>query len=277
MSVVGRFYILRSFVQFYFAAKTKYRTHSPFVFDFINNILEDNRNYYAFNQLETLRKLLEKDTRKIKMRDLGAGSLVTKGESKTIGSIASGSLSSPLSCKILFKIVNHFKPATILELGTSLGISTLYQHFAALNARIVSLEGSEEIADLAEQNFKRFEVKSIELIRGNFDETLPFALKKLVKLDYLFLDGNHRKAPTLAYFEQSLEFAHENSIFVIDDIYWSKEMTEAWESIKSHPKVTLSIDLFFMGLVFFRKENKVKEHFKLIKSSWKPWEMGFFN
>ena len=239
--------------------------------------MEDRRDYYAFTSIETLRKLLLKDNKQLNINDLGAGSKIVKGKKRKIKSIASTSLSSPSSCQILFKIVNLFKPNTILEVGTSLGISTLYQHFAAMNAKFITLEGADEIADQAKKNFKKLNVNSIDLIRGDFNETLPIALKKLETLDYLFLDGNHRKAPTLSYFEQCLEFAHEKSIFVIDDIYWSEEMTEAWEEIKSHPKVTLSIDLFFFGVVFFRKENKVIEHFKLVKASWKPWEMGFFN
>ncbi len=250
--------------------------HSPFVFEFINNVLEDKRNFYAFSSVESLRNLLKQDPKVLKVNDLGAGSSMNKGRNRSIGSIASTSLSPPFVCKILFKIVNHFKPEKMLELGTSLGISALYQHFAALNSKLITLEGAEEIADQAEKNFQRLEVDSIELIRGNFDETLPIALKKLSKLDYVFLDGNHRKNATISYFEQCLEFADEKSVFVLDDIYWSKEMTEAWEQIKSHPKVTLSIDLFFLGLVFFRKENIKKEHFKLIKSNWKSWEMGFF-
>ncbi len=271
-----RFYILKSFFQFYFSAKTKFRVHSPFVFDFVKNILEDKRVFYAFSSVENLRKLLKQDNRKITVQDLGAGSLKSTGSVRSIKSIATNSLSSPFSCQLFFKIVNRYKPKTILEVGTSLGISSLYHHFAAQNARLITLEGAKEIAVEARKNFQRLEVNSVELIEGNFHDTLPIALGKLKQLDYLFLDGNHRKAPTLSYFEQCLEFAHENSIFVIDDIYWSEEMTEAWEEIKAHPKVTLSIDLFFMGLVFFRRENKVKEHFKLIKSSWKPWEMGFF-
>lgn len=272
-----RFYIFKNFFHFYYDAKTKYRVHSPFVFKFVNEILEDQRNYYAFSSIEELRKSLKQDNQKLNINDLGAGSLTTKSKKRTVKSIASTSLSSPESCQIIFKIVNLFKPETILEVGTSLGISTLYQHFAAINAKLITLEGSDEIADQALKNFKKLDANSIELMRGNFDKTLPIALKKLGTLDYLFLDGNHRKAPTLSYFEQCLEFAHEKSVFVIDDIYWSEEMTDAWEAIKANPKVTLTIDLFYFGLVFFRKENKVKEHFKLIKATWKPWEMGFFN
>ena len=272
-----RFYILISFIKFYFSAKTKYRVHSPFVFEFVNMVLEDDRNYYAFESVESLRKLLKQNNKNLEINDLGAGSLTTTKTSRTIKSIASTALSSPLSCKFLFKIVNFIKPKTILEMGTSLGISTLYQRFAALNANLISLEGDDQIADQAEQNFKRLDIDTIKIIRGHFDKTLPQALQELEKLDYLFLDGNHRKKPTLDYFEECLKYSNESSVFVIDDIYWSKEMTEAWKKIKAHPKVTLSIDLFFMGLVFFRQENKVKEHFKLLKASWKPWEMGFFN
>ena len=85
-------------------------------------------------------------------------------------------------------------------------------------------------------------------------------LKEHNQLDFVFFDGNHKKKPTLSYFKQCLEVAHEDSIFIFDDIYWSTEMTEAWQEIKKHPKVTLSIDCFEMGIVFFKKE-QAKEHF----------------
>lgn len=277
LSRLSRFYILKNFIRFYFAAKTKYRTHSPYVFEFVKAVLEDNRNFYVFGSIRSLRSLLRQDHRKIDFDDPGAGSLVSKKRSRTIRAIAASAGSSPFKGGLLFRSVNHFKPQTILELGTSLGISTLYLHFGAQNARFITLEGVDEIASVAKQNFTRLKVRDIELVSGNFDDTLPNVLNRMQKLDFLFLDGNHRKLPTLDYFEQCLKFAHNDSVFVIDDIYWSEEMTEAWQEIKNHPEVTLSIDLFFLGFVFFRKENIEKEHFKLIKASWKPWEMGFFN
>jgi predicted O-methyltransferase YrrM len=99
------------------------------------------------------------------------------------------------------------------------------------------------------------------LIKGNFDETLSSQISKLAVVDFAFVDGNHRQKPTLNYFNQLLEKANENSIFIFDDIHWSNEMEEAWKEIQQHPSVTLSIDLFFIGIVFFRKEQKVPQHF----------------
>lgn len=161
-------------------------------------------------------------------------------------------------------------------MGTSLGISTLYQAKADGRARVITLEGCPEIAAVAQENFKRLKANNIELMTGNFSTTLPQALRKMQRIDYVFFDGNHRKTATLNYFHEALKYAHEGSVFVFDDIYWSQEMMEAWEEIKAHPQVTLTIDIFYMGIVFFRKEQVTKEHFSLIDSWKKPWSMGFF-
>jgi len=160
-------------------------------------------------------------------------------------------------------------------MGTSLGISTLYQATAVRSAKVITLEGCPQISAIARENFRWLGTNNVELMTGDFAGTLPKALDKIKCLDYAFFDGNHRKVPTLEYFEKALEYAHEDSIFVFDDIYWSDEMREAWEEIKANPKVTLTIDLFYVGIVFFRKENSEKEHFTLIDSWKKPWAVGF--
>jgi predicted O-methyltransferase YrrM len=87
-------------------------------------------------------------------------------------------------------------------------------------------------------------------------------LNSLPKLDLVFFDGNHQKVPTLDYFHHCLTKAHENSIFIFDDIHWSSEMDEAWQQIQGHEQVSLTIDLFQFGLVFFRK-GIAKQHFTL--------------
>ena len=159
-------------------------------------------------------------------------------------------------------------------MGTSLGISSLYQAYAARDSKMLSLEGCPSTAGIARSNFERLKMRNIQLRVGEFGTTLPLAIKELGAVDYVFFDGNHRKEPTLKYFEQCLTHANADSVFVFDDIYWSTEMIEAWEAIKQHPKVTLSLDLFFLGIVFFRNEQKQKEHFKLLPSRWKPFGIG---
>jgi len=263
-------HLIRQYLGYYARARTRYRIHSPFVFELVNEVLEDNRHFYVFDEIERLRVNLLRDKRMLEVTDLGAGSHTTTSNQRSVQSIARSAVTPSRYTQFLFSLVHYIKPKTLLEMGTSLGISTLYQAKADGRAQVVTLEGCPEIADIAQENFTQLKADNIELI-------LPRALQKMQRADYVFFDGNHRKNPTLNYFHEALKYAHEGSVFVFDDIYWSEEMVEAWEEIKAHPQVTLTIDIFYMGIVFFRKENVTKEHFTLIDSWKKPWSMGFFN
>lgn len=266
---------LTAYLQFYFGATTKYRIHSPFVVDFVENIFEDKRQYYAFEQLELLRQSLLANKQQIEVTDFGAGSRTGQGAQRSIQQIARTALSPRFSSTLLFRLINHYQPQTMLEMGTSLGLTTLYQQAAARRANFITLEGCPQIAQVAQNQFRAQDANNIQSIVGEFSETLPSALKQLKRLDYAFIDGNHRLAPTLDYFEQCLTYTHEESIIVLDDIYWSREMQEAWIRIKQHPKVTLSIDLYRIGIVLFRKAHSEPQHLKLVKWWMKPWIMGF--
>ncbi len=271
-----RFRILFRFLKFYFSAVTKYRIHSPFVFNFTQAVLEDNREFYAFSDIEYLRSLLKKEEKKIQVTDFGAGSHVDNKNERSIKSIANSALTDARYCRYLFRIINEYKPKTILEMGTSLGVSAMYMHFAAQNATLITLEGCPQIAEVAAGNFRRLHATNIQQKIGRFEETLPQALNELEHLDFVFIDGNHRKEPTIQYFNDCLKFATDQSVFIFDDNHWSEDMEAAWNEIKEHPKVTLSIDLFFFGLVFFKKDFQKKEHYKIVPTLWKPWVMGFF-
>jgi predicted O-methyltransferase YrrM len=158
-------------------------------------------------------------------------------------------------------MTRYYQPSTVLELGTSLGITTSYISLARPEARLITMEGSKEIADVAKQNFKTLELNNIELIEGNFDDQLSSVVHGLSSVDFAFIDGNHRQEPTERYFHQLLTKTNNDSILVFDDIHWSSEMEAAWETIKDHKAVRCSIDLFFIGIVLFRKEFKEKQHF----------------
>ncbi len=266
---------LLRFLRYYFRAHTWYRIHSPFVFDFAETVLEDDRWFYAFSTIETRRQHLLHNSAKIEIQDLGAGSRQRGRKLRSVAALAKHSACRPTVGRWLFRMVNHFKPATMLELGTSLGISTAYQAAAAPHAKFISIEGDPTCASLAKENLRLLGLHHVGIRQGSFEEQLLPSLQQLEKLDYLFVDGNHRKEPTLNYFRQCIPFAHPDSVFVFDDIHWSDQMEAAWEQIKSHPDVSLSIDLFFVGLVFFRQEKLQKEHFTLIPWSWKPWAVGW--
>ena len=265
------------FVRFYLRAKTVYRVHSPFVFELAGRVLEDKRTYYAFESIETLRARLLQDSRSITITDFGAGSQVVDGNERTVSSLAKFAANGPFAGQLLFRLVQVIGPRTVLEFGTSLGISTLYQALAAgQRARILTLEGCPATAAIARENFDWMRRPDIEQMIGPFEKTLSAALEQLDPLDYVFFDGNHRRQPTIDYFEQCLARAHDQSVFVFDDIHWSEEMEAAWAYIQAHPRVTLTVDFFFSGVVFFRPEFKVKQHHALVPVKWKPWMAGFF-
>jgi predicted O-methyltransferase YrrM len=254
--VFSAFYYLR----YRLTATNTHGVHSPFVFDLLNTVVYNKVEYYSFSEIEALRLQLLQNQTSLTCIDLGAGSRTSTGSARSIMHITRYAAKPAKYAQLLFRLVNHFQPGHILELGTSMGISTCYMAKANNQAMVTTIEGCPEIAQAAEQNFRKLDIKNIRQVIGNFDDVLPEVLKQTPKTDFVFFDGNHRKEATLNYFSQCLNKADEQSVFVFDDIYWSPQMKEAWDEIKNHPRVTVTIDLFFIGIVFFRKE-QVKQHF----------------
>jgi predicted O-methyltransferase YrrM len=237
--------------------------HSPFVFEFITKVLNEKTDYPEYEKVEALRNKLLKDNTVLEVEDFGAGSEKDKKNKRSISSIAKNAAKPKKFGQLLFRMVKYYQQATILELGTSLGITTSYLSLAKSDARLITMEGSKEIADVAKQNFKGLELNNVELIEGNFDDTLSSVVSGLSTVDFAFIDGNHRQEPTERYFKEVLAKTDNDSILVFDDIHWSSDMEAAWETIKKNAAVTCSIDLFFIGIVFFRKEFKEKQHFTI--------------
>ena len=248
-------------------AKTKHGVSSPFVFELLTKVFPARVYNQKLDQVEDIRRELLSSKQIITIKDLGAGSRVNNSWQRKVASIAKHSAKSPAQAQLLYRIVEFLKPANMLELGTSFGLTTIYAATANPDGRITTIEGCPETAKIARETFVRLSMKHIDLVEGNFDEVLPKLLTQFTEhriprsgVDYVFFDGNHRKEPTLKYFVQCLPYINNETVFVFDDIHWSKEMDEAWEEIKKHPQVRLTIDIFHMGFVFFRQE-QTKEHF----------------
>jgi predicted O-methyltransferase YrrM len=236
--------------------------HSPFVFDFVKKVLNDRRDYSAWSPIEDLRKELEQDNTLLEIEDLGAGSALQATRKRSIASLARHAAKPKKLGRLLFRIAHYYKPATILELGTSLGLSSSYLAFGATDAKLYTIEGADAVAAVAERNFRTLGLQP-ELVRGNFDQQIGLVLGRMGQLDMAFIDGNHRKEPTLRYFNALMERMAPSSVLIFDDIHWSPDMEEAWELIRADSRVFLTIDLFFIGLVFIRNEFKIKQHFTI--------------
>ncbi len=248
------------YIAHWLKATNEHKINSPFVFNLVTNVIYVNQGYYSFKKIEKLRKQLLTSNNKISCTNMGAGSTITSN--KTVGNIAKNSAKSAKQAQLLFRLVNFFEPETIIELGTSLGISTAYLASANSKTPVITIEGCEEAAEIAKQNFKHLKLKNIEQVVGNFDGIFPKLLKARKKIDLIYIDGNHRKQPTIKYFQQCLEKVNEDSVLIFDDIYWSDEMMQAWKEIKNNDQVIVTIDLFYIGIVLFRKE-QAKQHFMI--------------
>jgi predicted O-methyltransferase YrrM len=257
--------LLLKYLQYYFTASNGkgHGMHSPFVFEFITKILNDKTIYPEYEKVEALRNQLLNDNTILEIEDFGAGSVVDKKSKRSVSSIAKNAVKPKKFGQLLFRIIKYYQPVTILELGTSLGITTSYLSLAKPDGRLITMEGSKEIAEVTKRNFRNLEIRNIEIVEGNFDSTLSSVIRGLSTVDFVFIDGNHRKEPTERYFKELLSKTNNYSILVFDDIHWSSEMEAAWETIKKDPAVNCSIDLFFIGIVFFRKEFKEKQHFTI--------------
>ena len=254
--------MIKYYFQFLFASKNEHSLHSPFVFELYTKIIQSKTQFPVFLSIENLRKKLFKNRSIINITDFGAGSRIYKTNQREIRQIAKSAEKNPKFGKLIFRLIQHFKPSTIFDLGTSLGITTIYESKAYESSKISTFEGCPATAKLARENFQELDCKNVEIIVGNIDETLAKKLAQIKQLDFAFFDANHRYEPTVKYFEMCLKKATEKSVFVFDDIHWSAEMHEAWQVIKNHPTVMISIDLFYVGLVFFRK-NQPKQDFIL--------------
>lgn len=273
---------LLQYILYFFKAGNAHGLHSPFVYQLFTEIISTDKWYYDFDTIEDIRADLLTDTTKIMVTDFGAGAKnkqpiqnhtqpnsqiteITQLTQRMISDITQRSVSQPYTSQLVFKLIDFFQPKTIIELGTSLGINTLYMAFSATNAaKIYTFEGCPEIAKKARETIELAPqiAHQIQLVVGNIDITLAQELTKLSKIDFVFFDANHRYQPTMEYFNLCLSKAHEDTVFVFDDIYWSSEMTKAWREIQQHTKVTITVDLFQIGLVFFRTKQD-KQNFTL--------------
>lgn len=235
--------------------------HSPFVFDFIRNVLRNKKDYRHPLWVESVRSALQKTGTYIDVDDFGAGSRVAASSSRKVSSIARSALKPPKYGKLLHRVAAHYQPKTILELGTSFGITTSYLATANPSARVITIEGSGAVADIAQEQFTGHGLHHVELHRGRFEDVLPAILPGVSSLDLCYIDGNHRLEPTLDYFHQIKPFLHEGSIVIFDDIHWSREMEAAWMQVVADESVQCSIDLFFLGFIFFKKGFRVKQDF----------------
>lgn len=256
------FHIIKSYLKFLLNSKNQHGVHSPFVFDLVTKCFYDKNNYPEYEALKNYRKSLLANEKIIEVTDFGAGSRVFKSNQRKVSAIAKNAGIFPKRAELLFRIMNYFQPDSVLEIGTSLGLATIALSLGNKNSQVITLEGCPQTMAIAKNQCQLQNLNDIEFVHTKFEDYLKNLQPATRNPQLIYFDGNHSKNATLEYFEILLPTITNDSVWIFDDIHWSKEMEDAWEAIKSHPKVTVTIDTFQWGLVFFRKEQE-KEHFSI--------------
>jgi predicted O-methyltransferase YrrM len=255
---------IKAYLKFLWHSKNEHAVHSPFVFTLITKCFYDKKPKPEYALLKKYRNALLANKNTIQVTDFGAGSKVFKSNERQVSKIAQKAGISEKRAQLLFRICNYFQPEHVLEIGTSLGLATsalaLGSRTIGTKAKITTLEGCPETAKIAQKQFQEFGFTNIDSIVTEFENYLSDPRLSTFDFRLIYFDGNHSKKATLNYFELLLPTVHNDSVWIFDDIHWSAEMEEAWEIIKKHPKVSVTIDTFQWGLVFFRYEQP-KEHF----------------
>lgn len=264
--------MLKSYLKFLWHSKNEHGVHSPFVFNLVTKCFYDRTKYPEYTILKQYRNALFQNKNTIEVTDFGAGSRVFKSNIREISAIAKNAGISKKRAALLFRLVRYFQPNSILEIGTSLGLATSAlalgiraageQSGADSKVKITTLEGCPNTAKVAQEQFVKFGFDAINSQVTEFSSYLKSSDFQNTTFDFIYFDGNHSKEATLAYFNLLLPSAINNSVWIFDDIHWSKEMEDAWDIIQKHPKVTVTLDTFQWGFVFFRKEQE-KEHFTI--------------
>jgi predicted O-methyltransferase YrrM len=250
---------IQNFIRHFFVAKRSgHGIHSPFAYKLCEEVFYNTNVFYDFDALKKIRNQLLQNKRVINMVDFGAGSKTFSANTRKIKQIADRGVSKTFQSELLYKLIHFLNCNTCVELGTSIGLNTLYLARACKTGQVISIEGNKTLSDFAVDLAKENKVCNTHFITAKFDDVLPDLIKKLDALDFLYVDGNHRYDATLNYFNLALSKQQESTVIVFDDIYWSKGMTRAWQEIKKNPKVTLSIDAFYFGIIFLKKELKEK-------------------
>lgn len=250
------------YISYFLNVVDEHSLHPPFIYDLYTKIIKGGEQ--PVKEIEAIRKELLNSDEVIKYHSYGEQSSLNEISRSRIASITRSGINKASNSSLFVRLVKFFECKSIIELGTSLGINTSYLALADKSATVYTFEGHSQLIEKARSTFDRLSITNVEIIKGNIDETLPDFLKRIKKIDFILLDANHQKEATWNYFSYFIPWVHENSVMVIDDIRWNKEMYDAWNVLKDHDKVSLSVDLMDLGLLFFSRRMK-KQHYTLKK------------
>ena len=258
----------RSYWSFFRRAKGRHGIHSPFVFGITDTCLTTKVDKNFNTERKKWYCQLAADREMFPITDLGAGSKQLR-QQRSVSQLLKTSSSKGIYGDVLYKLAHYFRPQTVLELGTSIGVGTVHLKKGYPDAHIITVEGCPNTLAQACKSFDYWKLDGITTLCASFDDFLEQPV--FTRYDLIYIDGHHDGPATLRYLESLQQQSHDETLFIFDDIRWSDGMWEAWQQIVSDERFHVTIDLGRMGLVWKRPQ-QTKEHFMIRPRIWKtPW------
>ncbi|NND07622.1 MAG: class I SAM-dependent methyltransferase [Saprospiraceae bacterium] len=274
---MSHFFKIRSLWKYYRQARTRYDVHSPYLSDLVESVIRNRKHAPIFDSIEAQRKMFLRDQELIRKQPFGAGSHAFERPLVKVSKVAEMSLAPRCHGMLYHHLASMLRPRNVLELGTSLGISTAYLFSGWPHANLVSLEGDENLVSRAAASLQTlFSEQRPKIVLGAFSQNLPWVLAELRELDLVLIDGDHRYQATLDYYQQIKPYLSKHAIVVIHDIHWSAGMSKAWSELQKDKEVKLSVDLYKMGLLCRSEALTVKQSYTYLPWMFKPWRVGLF-
>ncbi len=235
-------YQIRHYLKFLLKSTNQHGVHSPFVYQLVTKCFYDQSNFQEYTKIEDYRKAL------------------LKNKTQLISHIAKPERISKFQTKLLFRLVKYLDCNSILEIGASLGLSAQAMSLGNPKGQITIIGNCPDISQFSKDNFKQQKLNNIQVGSGDFTKMIQD--QKSNTYDLVLFNHQHLKEATLQSFESLLPTIHNDTVFIFNNIYRSKSITESWINISQHPKVTVSIDCYHLGMIFFRSEQQ-KERFTI--------------
>ena len=244
------------YITYIFIARHKkgHGIHSPFLYDLIINTFNNSFQYETYSRIEKLRKIIRTDRQNYIYTNYRPSQNVYTRHPRKVSDVVKKTAISPKHARLIFRLINKFNPNVSLELGTGVGVTTAYIASAKKHNIVYTVDKNNELTDYARHNLQYLDIENVRIINDTFEEAIKKIIRLNKKIDFLLIDGNHTKTATITYLSQMYSLFHNDTIIIIHDIHWSPEMESAWKTIINNPDIKLAIDLFFMGIIFFKSE-----------------------
>ena len=226
----------RIFKKYYIKAIRRLRhrrgfgVHSPFAFNLITKVIEENFMYYSYAEIEQIRR--EKLQGKLNRKSLNRRAEI---------SFKKGSL--------LFRLVNRFTPSFILEICTAWGISTLYLHNGHSTSHLVCIEPDNAVAEMAKKVVGDNK-ESISFLTDSLSHSLDLYFISGTELNFVYVHQLSNPADYTWLIPLLIEHSGDKTVWVINGIRSHERIAAAWRLLIADNKVRVTMDLYDMGLAF---------------------------